>query len=454
MRRGRAARLTAPSPYNPPMALARPLRFCHVTTFFPPENFGGDGIFLLRLVRELAARGHHVEVVHDAGAYHLLHPAPAPPAPPLPESVVVHRLRSRFGPLAPLVTHQTGLPGLKARRLRAILDGGRFDVVHFHNVSLVGGPGVLRLGPPSAVRLYTTHEHWLVCPMHVLWRYGREVCPAKECLRCQIHGMRPPQWWRYTRLLPRALREIDAFIAPSRFTMRRHLEELDLPFTNIPYFLPRDPAREAAVAPRAHPRPYFLFVGRLEKIKGLQTLVPVFREHAAADLLVAGEGEYGSALRRIAGGVPSVRFLGRLPYEELRALYRGAVAAIVPSLCVEVFGIVILEAYAHGTPVIVRRLGALPDVVEESGGGFVYETDEELRRAMDALLADPTLREALGEKGRQAYLERWTEEAHVRQYLSLVRDVADKKGAREVASAAEEALGAAATTSTSSASAG
>lgn len=422
------------------MSAARPLRFCHITTFYPPQNFGGDGIFIYRLVHELAERGHHVEVIHDADAYDVLHPSPAPAGSPSPPGVVVHTLRSGVGALSTLLTQQTGTPVLNGRRIRAILEAGRFDVVHFHNVSLVGGPGILTLAPRSVVTLYTTHEHWLVCPMHVLWRYDREVCPGKECLRCQLHGRRPPQWWRFTGALPRALRAIDAFIAPSRFTMNRHLEEIALPIVNIPYFLPRALEREAAGASYSHSRPYFLFVGRLERIKGLQNLIETFRHYEHADLLVAGEGDYGETLRRLASDAPRVRFLGRMPYEELRALYRGAVAVIVPSICVEVFGIIIIEAYAHKTPVIVNRLGALPEVVEESGGGFIYENDEELIRAMEALRADPPLRDALGERGYAAYLERWTGEAHLRQYLSLIRDVADKKGATEIASAAAASL--------------
>lgn len=52
--------------------MSRPLRFCMITTFYPPYNFGGDGIFVQQLSQELARRGHHVEVVHCADAYRLL----------------------------------------------------------------------------------------------------------------------------------------------------------------------------------------------------------------------------------------------------------------------------------------------------------------------------------------------------------------------------------------------
>ena len=56
------------------------LSFCHLTTFYPPHNFGGDGIGVQRLARALVRRGHRVTVVHDTDAYHSLHPAPPPEA--------------------------------------------------------------------------------------------------------------------------------------------------------------------------------------------------------------------------------------------------------------------------------------------------------------------------------------------------------------------------------------
>ena len=46
-----------------------------------------------------------------------------------------------------------------------------FDVINFHNISLVGGPGILEMG--QALKLYMAHEHWLICPSHVLWRHQR-----------------------------------------------------------------------------------------------------------------------------------------------------------------------------------------------------------------------------------------------------------------------------------------
>ena len=172
------------------------LRFCMLTTFYPPHNFGGDGIGVQRLARALARRGHHITVVHDVDAYNALHHGPEPESTSESDGITVARLRSGMGTLSPMLTQQGGWPVANRARIRRILDEGNFDVTMFHNVSLVGGPGLLREG--RGVTLYEAHEHWLVCPTHVLWRHNREPCTARECLRCVLHFRRPPQLWRYT----------------------------------------------------------------------------------------------------------------------------------------------------------------------------------------------------------------------------------------------------------------
>jgi glycosyltransferase involved in cell wall biosynthesis len=71
------------------------------------------------------------------------------------------------------------------------------------------------------------------------------------------------------------------------------------------------------------------------------------------------------------------------------------------------------------------------EIVEESGGGFLFDTEEEFMRAVSSLLEDPSCRDERGEDGYQAYLRNWTEEVHLKRYFALIEDVADKTGKGE-----------------------
>ncbi len=398
------------------------MKFCMVTTFYPPYHFGGDATFIHRLSNALAQRGHDVDVIHDLDSFYLLHPAEPTSRFENHFRVNVHALKSRAGFLSPLATQQTGQPWFKSQ-VKRLLESQRYDVIHFHNISLIG-PGALSFG--NAIKLLTMHEYWLLCPMHVLRKFDREVCTHPTCFLCTIHGKRPPQFWRYTRFLERQLRHVDQFISPSRFARDKHIEHgLNLPFTVLPYFVPCvSDSSDEAPPPQ---RPYFLFVGRLVKIKGLQTLFPVFRNYPQADLLVAGGGEYETTLRDLARDVPNVKFLGTLSQTRLRALYCNAIAVIMPSICFEVFGNVLIEALAAKTPIIVRDLGGMPDAVEDSNGGLVFRTDQDLVQAMMRLQADPAFRDKLGENGHAAYQKLWTEQVHLEKYFEIIASVGDHK---------------------------
>ena len=407
-----------------------PLRFCMITTFYPPYNFGGDGIFVQRLSNELARRGHRVDVIHCVDSYLLK--AGQEPANGYDDhpNVTVHALKSPFGFLSPLATQQTGLPFFKAGRIRKILERG-FDVIHYHNISLLG-PKVLEYG--SAIKLYTMHEYWLVCPTHALFRFNRAACVRPHCFLCTLVHKRPPQWWRYTGLLKTAVKHVDAFIAPGRFSKEIHHQMgLKIPTIYLPPFVPSaetDPPTSEPQLLQAPEKPYFLFVGRLEKLKGLQTLIPVFRRYHRAQLLVAGTGSYETKLRQLAEGSINIRFLGYLSDLQLQALYRQAVAVIMPSLCFEGFPLVLIEAFRQKTPAIARNLGGMPEVIEESGGGLVYDTEQELVAAMNELFENSAKRRSLGQRGHQAYQRNWTAEAHLQRYLTLIREIA-ANGSRE-----------------------
>lgn len=415
------------------------LRFCFLTTFYPPYNFGGDGIGVQRLARALVRAGHHVTVVHDADAFHALAPAgrdgPArhtenagtrtPMAETEPAGLDVVTLRSRLGTASLLLTQQVGRPVINGRRIARLLREGRFDVINYHNISLIGGPGLLRYG--SALKAYIAHEHWLVCPTHVLWRHGREVCTERECFRCQLSYRRPPQLWRHTGLLERRLRHVDLFIALSEFSRDKH-HEFGFPreMSVLPHFLAND-ARPPLPA-RPHARPYFLFAGRLEKIKGLQDLLPQFAGEGPVDLLVAGEGDYGAELRSGAEGLSRVHFLGRVANETLTRYYQHAIALVVPSVGYETFGLTLLEAFRESTPVIARRLGSLTEIVEQSGGGVLFSTAAESRAAMERMASDTEYRATLAAAGRESFLARWTEEKIIPGYVALLRQAAQRKG--------------------------
>lgn len=395
----------------------RALRFCMVTTFYPPRSFGGDAVAVQALSRALARAGHQVTVVCDDDAYRTLAGRFDAAPPECDDGITVHRLRSMLGAVSVGLTQQIGRPIVHGRELRRILEEGGFDVIHFHNLSLVGGPAALAFG--SAVKLYTAHEHWLVCPTHVLWRHGVEPCENRECIRCQLHYERPPQFWRGTGLLERHLPAVHTFIAVSEFSRAKHREfGFSRDMQVLPGFV-RDPG-PPPLRERGPERPYFLFVGRLEPIKGLDDVIERFATFDEADLLIAGDGSRRAALQAQARGNPRVRFLGFQQMDQLARLYAGAVAVIASSRGFETFGMSVIEAYSRGVPVLARRIGSYIELVEGSGAGETFGDARELELAMRRLLADPARTASMGALAYERFRTTYSEDAVLPRYLELV----------------------------------
>ena len=261
------------------------MRFCMVTTFYPPYHFGGDAIFVQALARALVSRG-----IMSKWCI-----AKMPIACEKSVTSSVHRMTGllfiasavrsgcfpRSSPNRPV-----GLG--KNAKLRAVLDRD-FDVVNFHNISLIGGPGVFEMsrGPSDAVYLARALA---ALSTHIFWKNHTQACDRPECFSCCIRSGIPPQLWRYTDLIQRSLANVDILLAPSEYTAKRHRAAgLTAPIHVLPMFSgiePRSPIEKDVPS-----RPFFLYVGRVTASKGIAVLLEDFLPMRDYDLIVVGDGE-------------------------------------------------------------------------------------------------------------------------------------------------------------------
>jgi D-inositol-3-phosphate glycosyltransferase len=167
------------------------------------------------------------------------------------------------------------------------------------------------------------------------------------------------------------------------------------------------------------PEPLLLYVGRLDPIKGLMTLLEAMRGVAPPTALLVVGGDQGAAeksqgarFRRRAAALGldgRVRFLGPQPQRRLRLFYAAAEATVMPS-SYESFGMVALEAMACGCPVVASRVGGLTTTVKDGVTGLLVPEGDgpALGAALRRLLGDPDLRDRLGaEAVRWALEHRW-----------------------------------------------
>ncbi len=239
---------------------------------------------------------------------------------------------------------------------------------------------------------------------------------------------------RYYGGIRRAVREADAIIAVSQATARDLVElagaapeKIDVVAEGVaPGLAPMDPeeARRIVAARFNITARYVLFVGTLEPRKNVPTLLRAYdqlRRDFPVRLVLAGaqgwlSDDVFATLRELALQ-DGVDFLGPVPPDELRSLYCGAEALVLPSLY-EGFGLPALEAMACGTPVVVSSAGSLPEVVGDAGVVVKPEDPADLAAGLGWVLGNPTFHAELARRGL-ARAARFTWERAARETLAI-----------------------------------
>jgi glycosyltransferase involved in cell wall biosynthesis len=326
----------------------------------------------------------------------------------------------------------------QATLLRRAVREWRPDVAHVHNLWFSLSPSVLamlrREGVPVVV---TIHNYRLVCASADLWRDGR---PCRECVGRGFAGPGVEHGcYRNSRPLSATVASASAtqarlvrslppsrVIVPSEF-LRGVLveggfgEEL---FTVIPWTTP-DPG-DRLDPPSISQDVYF--VGRLEPgTKGVERLVAAWNRATAAGLLkgltlnLVGSGplEGGAAIEG-----PNVRSFGHLGRNEIDRLLLSGRALVVPSLWDEPFGLVAIEAFAAGLPVISTDRGALPETVGLLARECVFPaTDDGAWQRGLSQLSDDRFVDSRGTDARRLWLERFAPSSGIERLEGVFENV-------------------------------
>jgi len=169
--------------------------------------------------------------------------------------------------------------------------------------------------------------------------------------------------------------------------------------------------------------PVFLTVRRLEARMGIDTLIDaasiLHRRGLRFRVMIGGTGSLRGVLEGTVaahGLQEDVHFLGRVPEDQLAATYAAADCFVLPTRALECFGLIVLEAWASGTPVIASNVAAIPELVRQQGGEWLFEVDraeelaDRMTRFIHGQLPVPRDVRCLSERyHREHVLKHWTE---------------------------------------------
>ena len=226
--------------------------------------------------------------------------------------------------------------------------------------------------------------------------------------------------------------KVDRYIALNDFVRDKHVSG-GLPVDRVvvkPNFLAEDPGFGTGSGN------YALFVGRLSREKGVDTLVKAWRilGAAAPPLKIIGTGPLARALAADAAGQSSIEWIGQQPGAEVMRQLHDARVLVFASRWHENFPRVILEALACGVPVIAPRLGAVASLVRDGQTGLLFEPGDEgaLAERVSWLWTHPAERDAMARAARRDYLDHYTADANYRAFERIWACLRAQTGSRTI----------------------
>jgi glycosyltransferase involved in cell wall biosynthesis len=176
---------------------------------------------------------------------------------------------------------------------------------------------------------------------------------------------------------------------------------------------------------------YALFVGRLDPEKGVQTLLEAWR-HVDLPLKIRGSGRLSDETKQFVERhhLTNIEFVGRLEEQELSDLFSHARFLIMPSEgYYETFGMVIIEAYSKGIPVVASNIGVVPELVTDRKTGLLFEVGNAADLAGKAqwMWNHPAEAAEMGKRALGVYREKFTQDQCYKTLIAVYERLIDSK---------------------------
>jgi glycosyltransferase involved in cell wall biosynthesis len=316
------------------------------------------------------------------------------------------------------------------RNISRLIQETRPDVVHCHNIYHQLTPSIIQAAKKQGVPVVLTlHDYKPVCPTYNRLRDGK---PCSDCLdgdfshvlrhRCADGSLGKSALLYAEALVQRFMgsyENVDTFIAPCRFMQQSIAhrvadDRIKLLYNGIDTNEVRGSGADDG---------YVLFLGRLVREKGVETLLKAHANSSGGwGLVIAGTGPLSDTLKT---QYDSNSFVGHLAGDALKNMIDRAAVIVVPSEWYENCPMSVLEAMAYGKPVVGSRMGGIPELVEHNKTGMLFDAGNvtELTAILDKLMTTPELRNKMGAEARKRVIDEFSLVRHNTGLIEIYQSI-------------------------------
>ena len=189
---------------------------------------------------------------------------------------------------------------------------------------------------------------------------------------------------------------------------------------------------ELDIIPNYKNKGYFLYIGRLEKEKGVHYLLEAIKDLPTdIEYRIVGTGSQEQNLKHFAEkhNIQNVKFLGFKNREEIKEEYQNCIATILPCNWFENFPTTNMESFINGKPVIASNIGGIPEQVEHNKTGLLFEPAnvEQLKECILKYWNNPDLVIEHGKNGYQKAITKYTEERYYNELMNVYEGILERK---------------------------
>ncbi|QIL77541.1 glycosyltransferase family 4 protein [Hymenobacter sp. HDW8] len=328
-----------------------------------------------------------------------------------------------------------------ARLLKKTIEDFRPDIIHLHNFFPVGSPSLLYAAAAAGVPVVMTlHNYRLICPSAILYTDGQiyeksvhQLFPWDAIKRGVYRNSRMQTasvavMTGVHKLLGTWREKVDRYLVLTDFarniiinsSLKLRPEQVVVKVNSVP---------DCGIGP-AQRSAQLLFVGRLTPEKGILVLLDA-AEKGKFPLHIIGDGPLRAEVEEWAARCSFITYTGFSTRATVALALQHARALVVASTWYEGMPLVVLEAFAAGTPVIASRLGGLGELIQHETNGLHFEAGnaDSLITQAQRLCTDAELAATLGQNARKSYDTRYSPERNYQQLVSIYQSVLTERTA-------------------------
>ena len=317
-----------------------------------------------------------------------------------------------------------------AQNLEKVIKETKPDIVHIHAIMELSYSFVNVLKKHNIPYIITVHDPMYVCPVMGTRKQYCTLCSDNifNCVknRCSRDNYFNSLYMAIRFFINKKLiknYEPKIIITPSK-ALQSYIKQTKFSktaeFSVIPNALDKTFLN---VIPNYKNKGYFLFVGNLLDVKGVNILLEAINNLPKdIDFHIIGDGLQKEKYLQFVkeNNLNNVKFLGKKNRDELILEYQNCIAVIVPSNWFEIFGMINIEAFINGKPVIASNIGGIPEQVENEKTGLLFEPAN-VAQLQDCILKYWKNPDLVVEHGKNAYEKAKKQYSEERYYNELIQ---------------------------------